>query len=287
MRGLNTVSRGSSGSSSGNGEHESSLLGTHRIDLRTVSLDAAAPAFAPPASPAQALEALLALGPVRIDITTERETAAAIPARPLFLKGVRPSQMDAHKWYKTVLPHLSQCTFVVSSTADVSYSGEIFGSEALPHMYNAVTKLELPKFYWFSGVALNRHHNPYMQMCRNLPNLRELSLTIHTAGLTNQRWAERQIIALEKMNPEAAKERILLPLREIVRRYELDALFACVELRRLQLEYIDSAMTAYFCKVGSPVDVLQVLKEYLENGFSKRGLQIIVELTRVEGEVLD
>ncbi len=227
------------------------------------------------------------IGPVRIDITSEREDAATAPDHPLFLKGVRCDQIDPHQWYKTVLPYLSKCTFVVSSTADVTYSGEIFSSTALPYIYNAVTKLELPKFYWFSGVALNRYHNPYIQMCRNLPNLCELCLTFHTAGLTNQRWAERQIISLEQTNPEAAKERIILSVPEVVRRYELDALFACIGLRHLRLEYIDSAMTAYFCKVGSPVDVLQALKVYLVQGFLKRGLQITVELTQIEGESSD
>lgn len=225
-------------------------------------------------------------GLVHVNITLEREDAAASPHCPAFLKGVRFDRNDSRDWYEKVLPYLSKCTFVVASTADITYGGSIFGSASLPYMYNAVTKMQLPKFYWFSGVALNRHHNPYLQMCRNLPNLRELSLTIQTAGLTSPRWGERQIISLENTNPEASKERLVLSLREVVHRYELDALFACASLRHLRLEYIESAMTAYFCRVGNPVNVLQQVKVYLVQGFSQRGLEMIVELVRVNEETL-
>lgn len=226
----------------------------------------------------------LILGPLRVDITAEREEVVATPDRPIFLKGVRFDTSNAQGWYEEVLPYLSTCTFVVSSTADVTYAVNIFGSAALPHMYNAVAKLELPKFYWFSGVALNRYHNPYFQMCRNLPNLRELSLTLQTACLTNQRWPERQIIALELTNPEAAKERMVLTLREVVHRYEFNALFAYASLRRLRLEYIESAMTAYFCRVGNPVDVLRQIETYLKKGFAQKGLEVMVELVQIDGE---
>ena len=179
---------------------------------------------------------------------------------------------------------MSKCTFVFASTSDVTYGGSILGSAALPHIYNAVTKVELPQFYWFGGVALNRHHNPYLQMCRNLSNLRELGITLHTAGLTNQRWAERQIPALERNNPDTAKERIVISLQEAVHRYELDALFACGGLRQLRLEYIESAMTAHSCKVGTPMDVVQSIKTYLEHGFAQRQLQVTVELTKAMEE---
>lgn len=219
-----------------------------------------------------------------MEITAERENPVAYPDRPLFLRGVCFDPADAQAWFNEVLPLLSTCTLVVSSTADVAYCGEIFGSAALPHIFNAITKVELPKFYWFSGVALNRHNNPYLQMCRNLPNLQELSLTFHTAGLTEQRWAERQVIALEAHKPAAAKERILLSLREVKTRYELEALFACGRLRRLTLNYIESEMVSYFCKVGSPLEVLQEIKAYLAHGFALRGMDVVIELIREEVE---
>ena len=191
---------------------------------------------------------------------------------------MRYDAVDTGKWYDEVLPYLSKCTFVFASTADVIYGGSIFGSVVLAHIYNAVTKVELPKFYWFGGVAFNRHYNPYLQMCRNLPNLRELSLTLHTAGLTNQRWGERQIPALERNNPDAAKEHIAISLQEAVHRYELDALFSYGGLRQLRVEYIESAMTARFCKVGNPMDIVQSIKTYLDHGFTQRQMQVSVEL---------
>lgn len=224
----------------------------------------------------------MVVGPQRVDITVERENTAALPDQPGFLKGARYDPINPGKWYGAVLPYLSKCTFIVASTADVTYAGAIFSSTALPHIYNAVTKLQLPNFYWFSGVAHNRHHNPYLQMCLNLPNLCELSLTVHPAGLTSQRWAERQIVVLEATNPEAAKERILLPLREVVRFYELDALFACRMLQNLRLEYIESPMITHFCTVGNPMDVAQGIEAYLEQGFYEQGMQVDLELVRID-----
>jgi hypothetical protein len=221
-----------------------------------------------------------------VDITAERESTAATPDVPMFLKGVRFDPTNALRWYEEVLPYLSKCTFIVSSTADVAYASSIFGSAALPHFYNAVTKMELTKFYWFGGIALNRHHNPYLQMCLNLPNLRELVITLHTAGLTSQHWPERQIVTLERTNPEVARERTAVSLREAVHRYELDALFTCASLRLVRLEYIESARTAYFCRVGIPAEVVREIRTYLAQGFAQRGLEVAVELLRVDDKAL-
>lgn len=221
----------------------------------------------------------LTVEPVHVHITTEREDTVASPDHPVFLKGVRHDPVNTSKWYEEVLPYLSKCIFVFASTADVIYGSSILSSAVIPHIYNAVTKVELPKFYWFGGVALNQHHNPYLQMCRNLPNLRELSLTLHTADLTNQRWAERQIAGLERSNPDAAKERIVVSPQEVMHRYELDALFACGGLRRLRIKVIESAMTAHLCKVGNPMQVVQSVINYLEQGFAQRQMQVAMELT--------
>lgn len=188
----------------------------------------------------------------------------------------------SREWYETVLPYLSKCSFVISSTTDVTYSGNIFGSTALPHIYNAITKVELPKFYWFSGIFLNRLHNPYLQMCRNLPNLQEVTFAMHPAGLTNMRWTERQVSIQEKDNPEAAKERMVLSVGEIVRFYELSALFACGKLRRVRMEYVESGMITYFCKVGNPANVIRDMKAHLEQGFAQRAMQVIVELVHIK-----
>ena len=83
------------------------------------------------------------------------------------------------------------------------------------NLRHAVAKLQVPKFYWFSGIGLNRLHNPCMQLARTLPNLRVMTITLHPAGLTNHRWAEREMLEMERTNLEGSKERILLPLGEV------------------------------------------------------------------------
>lgn len=220
-----------------------------------------------------------------IDITIEREDVTSSPDRSAFLKGVVFHSINANTWYGTVLPYLANCNFVVASTTDVTYLGEILASPALPDLRDAVTKLELPKFYWFSGIGSNRLHSPFMQLTRALANLQELTITIHPAGLTNHRWAEREMVAMERTDPEAAKERILLPVAEVVRFYEFEALFACAHLLHLHLKYIESPIVEYFCKTGHPVGVFNALKTHLEQGFTRNHMRVRVTAEIVTGQI--
>ena len=162
-----------------------------------------------------------------------------------------------------------ECTFVIASTSDVTYMGAMLASPALPDLRHAVTKLQFPKFYWFSGIGSNRAHNPCMQLARTLPNLRVMTITLHPAGLTNHRWAEREMLEMERTNLEGSKERILLPLGEVVRFFEFNALSDCAGLLSLHLEYIESPMVAHFCKAENPVEVFYALRTYLEQRFAR------------------
>jgi len=124
----------------------------------------------------------------------------------------------------------------VASTTDVMYAGEMLTSPILPEFRDAVTQLYFPGFYWFSGIGFKRLHNPCLQLARSLPNLHELTIALHPASLTNARWAERVMLKKEPTGLEGSKERILLLLGEVVRFFELDALFACTGLGHLHLE---------------------------------------------------
>lgn len=190
--------------------------------------------------------------------------------------GVVFNAADTDTWYKVVLPYLAECTFVIASTSDVTHAGAILGSAALPDLHNFVTRLQFPEFYYFSRIGLNRLHNPCMQLARALANLHELTITLHPAGLTNHRWAEREMLGMEETNLEGAKERILLPLGEVVRFFELNALFDCASLLRLHLRYIESPMISFFCKAGDPVDLFYALKAYIEQGFTRSHTQVVV-----------
>lgn len=221
-----------------------------------------------------------------IDITVERENFTSSPDRPAFLKGVVFSSTNASTWYGKVLPYLANCTFVVASTTDVTYLGEILASPALPDLRDAVTKLQLPKFYWFSGIGSNRLHSPFMQLARALANLHELTITIHPGGLTNHRWAERNMLAMERTDlEEEAKERILLPLGEVVRFYEIDALFACANLSHLHLVYIESPIIEYFCEIGHPIGVFYALKTHLDQRFTRDHMRVRVTAQIVAAQV--
>jgi hypothetical protein len=211
----------------------------------------------------------------------ERERASGNPHRPSFLHGFTCTPATGVDWYGSVLPHVRGLTFVVSSTTDLHYAADMFASSQLPHLYDSVTSMEFPGFYWFSGVGHNRPHNPYFQMTATLPNLQFLALRLHTAGVTTSAFGEKKMVELEATDPVAAKERKVLKLMDLVHKYELNGLFVCKHLRRLRLEFVESEMVGFFTKEGNPVDVLKELQMHFINGFAYNRMEVFVELVRV------
>ncbi|CAO2654050.1 Nn.00g107830.m01.CDS01 [Neocucurbitaria sp. VM-36] len=229
-----------------------------------------------------ALQALLAIGPITVDVASERQRPGANQNRPAFLNGVVFDPNNQDQWYKVVLPYVAGLTFNLESSSDVHFLGPVFASRDLPDLYTAVTKLEFPGFLWFSGLAHNRPHNPYWQMARHLPALRALSFKLHTQGVTTSAFGERQMLAIEAVDPERSKERKCMRPQDVVAYYELDALFELRSLRRLRIEYIESSWTAHYTKNGNPVDVLQAIQAWLGQGFSHQGQAVQVDLVCVE-----
>ena len=157
----------------------------------------------------------------------------------------------------------------------------MFASRHLPQLSLAIRRLQLPGFYWFSGVQHNRLHNPYMQLARHLPNLRGLSLKMHTAGVTTSAFTERQMIEIETYDPARSKERRCMRVVDVVAKYELDALLQCRALQRLRIEYVECNMTRHFCRIGNPVNVLQGIRARLVDGFARQGQNVVVDLSAV------
>jgi hypothetical protein len=125
-------------------------------------------------------------------MTTERTLPNANPHRPTFLNGIVPNPHNPGEWNGIVLPHVRTLTFTMSSTADLHFASDMLVSNQLPYVYHHITKIAYPQFFWFSGVAHNRRHNPYLQVASGLPELRELTFTLHTAGITTSAFGERQ-----------------------------------------------------------------------------------------------
>ncbi len=219
-------------------------------------------------------------GPLKVDMAAERGRSDADPNKPSFLNGITFDANHPEQWQEIVLPHVEKLTFVVASSSDMHFAGAMLKSEQLPQLYLAVRKLELPGFYWFSGVQHNRLHNPNVQMAQHLGNLRELTFKMHTAGITTSAFGERQMIQLEREGLERSKERRCLRLADVVAKYELDGLFECRCLRRICIQYIECEMTRHFCRVGNPVNILQGLQTRLIQGFARQGQQVMVELVR-------
>lgn len=211
----------------------------------------------------------------------ERERPNANPHQPTFLHGYTFSVATGRNWCGGGLPHVRGKTFVVSSTTDLHYMAEIFASRHLPHLYDSVTNIEFPGFFWFGGVGRNRLHNPYFQMTATLPNLQFLAIRLHTASVTESAFGEKEMVEMERSDPVAAKERKVIRLMDVLDRYEMNGVFACRSLRRVRLEFVESDMVAFFTKDGNPIDVLKALQMHLINGFASNGMKVFVELVRV------
>jgi hypothetical protein len=220
-------------------------------------------------------------GSTTILMNKERTLPNANHHRPGFLHGIIPNPVNPDEWNGIVLPHIRTLTFDIPSTADLHYTSDMLASNQLPFLYHHITKVAFPGLYWFSGVAHNRRHNPYMQVAKGLPELREITFTLHTAGITTSAFGERQMVQLETTDPVRAKERKAMRVQDVVYKYDLTGLFLCDKLQRIRIEYIECAMTAFFIKTGRPVDVLRDVQMYLTDGFVQHGKNVLVELVKL------
>jgi hypothetical protein len=216
-------------------------------------------------------------------MTAQRSAPMADPSRPSFLYGIVPRPDNPDEWNQIVLARVRSMTFVISSTADLHYATAMLATPGLPWLFHHITRVVYDKMYWFSGVSHNRQHNPFLVFASQLPVLAEMTFVLHTAGLTTSCFGERQMIALERTDPVRAKERKVKRIQDVVVEYDLGYLFVCTSLQRVRLEYIQCAMTEFFTKVGRPADLLREVQAFLVNGFAGHGLNVFVELVRIDG----
>jgi hypothetical protein len=189
--------------------------------------------------------------------------------------------IGASHWYGTVLQAIREFTFSITSTTDLHFLADMFASASHPNLFAEVTKISFPKLFWFSGVMNNRKHNPNFLMTASLPSLKEISFTLHTAGMTTSCFGEKMMIQLERTDPARAKERRMLTLQELVLKYEFNGLFACQSVRTIRISWIDCAKIAHFTRVGEAVSAMNQIHAFLVDGFRQHGLKVAVELRRI------
>ncbi|KAG9190424.1 hypothetical protein G6011_08512 [Alternaria panax] len=216
-------------------------------------------------------------GPFTIDVAAESSTAQANPGRPQFLKGITFSAGKKNEWYCTVLPYIRLLTFIVASTTDTFFIGAML--KTLPDVINNIVKIDMNGFHWFSGVSDSRKSNPFMILASNLPSLRDMSFTVHTSALTGSMWGERQLLELERTNPDRAKERRVRTVAEVIDRYGMGQIFSSRALEHIRLVYIKSDMVTAFIVEGNPGLLLANLRNWLAQGFRDQGREVVVELS--------
>jgi hypothetical protein len=146
----------------------------------------------------------------------------------------------------------------------------------------AITKIDLRGFHWFSGISSTRKTNPYFELCDKLPNLEELTLTLHNAGITTSRFGEREMIRLEGIEPHKARWRKVFTLEVIVARYTLDSILMLPRLRRVRLETVVCKRTAHHTQGASAEETFKEMQKWLQRGFAWKDREVVVELEQVE-----
>ncbi|KAF2279650.1 uncharacterized protein EI97DRAFT_482329 [Westerdykella ornata] len=201
-----------------------------------------------------------------VDLERERTALGAHPNRPQFLShfGLVASEDD---YYRQVLPYIGRCSFVLKSSADIDYLHDILCSPALPQAIRAISNLVMPKMYWFSGVRENRKANPFLVFMSRLPEVREVTITFHTGGLTGSAFTERDRLRIEAEDLDRSKQLKVLRLNEIIRFYDLPRLFDCKSLRKINLQCITSDMVSRYTKGGHPLAPFMELVGWVRQGF--------------------
>ncbi|KAF2703848.1 hypothetical protein K504DRAFT_519727 [Pleomassaria siparia CBS 279.74] len=222
-----------------------------------------------------------------IYLAEERNNPTAFPGRPRFLNGLPVYSEDPRGYQETTLPYVASLTFVITCGPDATFFKEVVQSDTFPGIDTAVLKLSFPNFHWFSGVINNRTNNPWLALCATLPNLEEVSLNFHTAGLTTSTWTERQRIRLETGGLMIqSKDLRCLRLADVVRKYDIDRLFQVRTLRKVHLTCWDSQIVKFHVNNGDPLRCFRELESYIISGFYDIGSRVDAEMSVQSAPVL-
>lgn len=213
-------------------------------------------------------------------MTVERTRLNAHPDAPAFLRHTFMHPATPAEWFNIVLPFIMGFIFTFNDSTDLYHGAAMWGSVRLPQLHNFIARVNFPRFHWFSGIAHNRHHNPYLQMIASLNSLRELTFRMHTAGTTTSIFGEKEMIELERTDPVRAAERRSRSLQEVINHYEMNGIFSCPSLRHICIEYIDSDIICSRMRTN-PALVLRELQQYIIQGFRQMNLVVYVELVQV------
>jgi hypothetical protein len=222
-----------------------------------------------------------------VDITKERERVESGSGplhQPSFLQcNSSVALSNPTYWTNVVLPEIAKFTFVIKGLPDCYFFRLLRTCPNLPFLHTAITSVNQPDFYHFSGMRETRTYNPYIDEMKELPNLSTVSLGFHTAALTESLWSEKYRLQLEEEGEvEKSKQLRVLSVRSIVEFYDLQILFTFEALKTLNLNCIDSEQVGYWSTV-KPTEAMHGLKQFFDEGFRARGktVQVAVNVTRV------
>ncbi|KAF2014537.1 hypothetical protein BU24DRAFT_463318 [Aaosphaeria arxii CBS 175.79] len=215
-----------------------------------------------------------------ISISEERNNPATSPMIPGFLSHIE-NHLDTAVMQSRVLPYLETVVLKMETLADMHYLIIILDTLGAVKSRKSVFKISFPGFFWFSGILHNRKENPMLAFATTLPNLKEMAITFHTAGLTASKYTERDRLLMEDDGYlEMSKQLRVLHLSELINRYGLQDLFRCRSLEAVHLECIESDIVAYHVGEDDPTRPFYELVQYIRTVFKDRFDQNVAVTTR-------
>ena len=220
-----------------------------------------APSISPTSTPTSASTKV-------VSFVSERDDPSFNPARPAFLIGLPTFTEEPGKYFSITLPYVATLTFEITCQPDIHHFYKILRSTAHPHLFEVVTSLNFPNFYWFPGINFNFTLNPSLDLCAKLPKVTEVTLGFHTAGLTTSWYCERDRMHMEKAGMfERSKQLKVMRAEDALRRYGIPYLFGCRSVKVVKLTCYDSALVRSHCGLQEPLKAFFDLRHYIISGF--------------------
>ncbi|KAF2648412.1 hypothetical protein K491DRAFT_722582 [Lophiostoma macrostomum CBS 122681] len=219
-----------------------------------------------------------------VSIAEEIKRPGADPRKPHFLVDI--PYMNNFEIYKhVVLPIVARSVFVIASRVELEWFTAMLNCNHFPGLRNYITKVYFSGFYWFGGISYNIRRNPMIALLDEMPNVTELGLTFHTAGLTSSFHSERDRLSFENSQQfDKSKQLKVMRKDQVANRYGLQDLFQLRNLQVLRLECIKSKMVAAYCRASDPLSVFNDVGNWLKQGYSNQNgdRQIVVTMTPLD-----
>jgi hypothetical protein len=220
-----------------------------------------------------------------ISIAEECQRPGSDPRHPHFLANI-PYMNNWQVYTEVVLPIIAHSIFVIATPVELNWFIDMLNCDRdhFPGIRTYITKIYFSGFYWFGGIGHNIKRNPMLALFDDLPNIKELGLTFHTAGLTASVHSERERLQLENTHQfDKSKQLKVMRQDQVGNKYGLQDILHLPKLRVLRLDCIKSRMVSTYCRASDPLSVFNDVGNWLKQGYvNMTGQQLHVTMAPLD-----